>query len=112
MRCLVCSTKEATKDPQLGILACQDCRNRQAKFTKPGSLIEFTSADIKEGRRKYFKSTLQKYRNGELSKEFIDAYPERAQAMIKEKIHTEKEIKQARPVWSDISPAGGIDRTK
>ena len=112
MKCLVCNINDAIKDPQLGYLACQSCRDRQAGFTKPSYPIEFTSQNIKDERKKYFKSTLQKYRGGQLSKEFIDAYPERAQAMIKEKIHTEKEIKQAKPVWGDISPVGGIDRTK
>src|SRR3990167_7271621 len=96
MKCLVCSINDAAKDPQLGYLACQSCRDRQSGFTKPSIQIEFTSGEIKEGRRKYFRSTIQKYREGQLSKEFIDAYPERAQAMIKEGIHTEKEIKQAR----------------
>lgn len=75
-------------------------------------MVEFTSDAIKEGRKKYFKSIIQKYRDGQLSKEFIDAYPERAKAMVKEGIHTEKEIKNAKNVWGDISPAGGLERTK
>ena len=111
MKCLSCNTNDAAKDPQLGYLACQSCRARQAGFTKPSNQIEFTSSDIKEGRRKYFRSTIQKYRDGQLSKEFVDSYPERAKAMIETGIHTEKEIKQAKPVWGDISPAGGVGRT-
>ena len=110
--CPVCNTDLATKDKQFGILPCFFCQNRQSRVQKPYANLEFTSQNIKDERKKYFKSTLQKYRDGQLSKEFIVAYPERAQAMIKEGIHTEKEVKQAKPVWGDISPAGGIERTK
>ena len=112
MLCPNCGTGEAIQDKQFGVLPCKECQDRHNSFARPNNQIEFTSADIKEGRRKYFKSTIQKYRDGQLSKEFIEAYPERAKAMIDQGIHTEKEIKQAKPVWGDISPMGGIGRTK
>src|SRR3990167_9627908 len=108
MKCLVCNINEAQTDKQLGILYCRDCQKRQRSFKKPSSQIEFTSQEIKEGRRKHFKSTIQKYRDGQLSKEFIEAYPERAKAMVKEGIHTEREIKRAKNVWGAISPAPPI----
>ena len=106
MKCLVCTINEATQDKLLGVLPCSDCTTRHSNFKKPSNQIEFTSKEIKEGRKKNFKSTLQKYRNGQLSKEFLEAYPERAKAM------NEKEIKKAKNVWGDITPAGGIGRTK
>ena len=111
-KCPVCNTNKATKDKQLGILPCKSCQTRQSGFKKPNTQVEFTSEDIKEGRKEHFGSIVQKYRDGQLSKEFVDRYPERARAMVKEKIHTEKEIKNAKNVWGDISPMGGIDRTK
>ena len=112
VKCLVCGISEAINDKQLGILPCKKCRDRQANFPKPNTQVEFTSKNIKEGRKEYFKSTIQRYRNGQLSKEFVEAYPERAKSMVEQGIHTEKEIKQAKNVWSDISPMGGIERTK
>jgi len=110
--CPVCNVQEAIKDAQLGVLPCTICRDRQRFIKNPGHQIEFTSQEIREGRRKYGKSILQKYREGELSKEFIEAYPERAKAMVDKGIHTQEEIKRAKPVWKDIEPAGGWGRTK
>ena len=112
IKCPVCGINKALKRPQLGILPCQSCQDRQSGFKRPDIQIEFTSDSIKTGRKEHFKSTLQKYRDGVLSKEFVQAYPERAEAMVKEGIHTEKEIKNAKDVWGDIAPAGGIERTK
>ena len=112
MKCPVCNTNKVTKDKQLGVLPCLECRDRQSGFKSPDQQIEFTSENIKEGRKQHLKSTVQKYRDGQLSKEFIEAYPERTKAMVKEGIHTEREIKNAKNVWGDISPMGGIDRTK
>lgn len=112
MLCPVCSANDAIKDAQLGVLPCESCKTRHSKFKKPDKLHEFTSESIKEGRKKYFKSIVTRYRDGELSKEFVEAYPERAKAMVKEGIHTKKEIKNAKEVWGDISPMGGIKRTK
>lgn len=112
MLCPNCNTGKAIKSPQLGVLPCKGCQERHKSFTKPSRLIEFTSNEIKEGRKAHFKSIVQKYRGGELSKEFVDAYPERAEAMVKEGVHTKKEIKNAKDVWGDISPMGGIGRTK
>lgn len=108
----MCEVGEAINHKHYGILPCSDCQARQINIKKPDVQIEFTSNEIKEGRKQHFKSIIQKYRDGQLSKEFVEAYPERAKAMVKEGIHTEKEIKNAKNVWSDISPMGGIGRTK
>ena len=107
MKCLVCNINDAIKDPQLGYLACQSCRARQAGFTKPSYPIEFTSQNIKDERKKYFKSTIQPWRDGQPSLEYQKAYPEQAGKMFKK--YKKSQIKE---VWKDISPVGGIERTK
>ena len=114
MLCPVCNHNLAIQDRQLGILPCWSCRNRQKEIKKPDRQVEFTSEEIKEGRRKYFASTIQRFRDGQLSRELVERYPERAKAMVEEGIITEKDIKKAKNVWSDIAPLGGdwIDRTK
>lgn len=63
------------------------------------SYIEFAPQNLKESRKEYAKSQLQPYRDGQLSREFIDTYG------TKRISATEKEIKNARPVWSDILPS-------
>lgn len=105
--CSVCNKNEATEYKQLGYLPCQSCQDRQRLISGPNTQIEFTTGEIKEGRRKYFKSIIQPWREGVPSKEYADAYPEQAKKMFKK--HKKSEIKN---VWSDISPAGGIERTK
>ncbi len=107
MLCPVCSQNEAIRDKTLGILPCLVCKERQSNINKPYSNVEFTTEEVREGRRKYFKSTIQPWREGVPSKEYQDAYPERANKMFKK--YKKSEIKN---VWSDIAPSGGIGRTK
>jgi hypothetical protein len=55
---------------------------------------------VKDERPKYAKSTLQPFRQGEASAEFIEAYPE-----VSKKMFTTKERLTAKEVWkNDISP--------
>ncbi len=107
MLCTVCDINEATKDKILGVLPCSDCTNRHKEFKKPSNQIEFTSQEIKEGRKQNFKSTLQPWRDGQPSLEYARAYPEQAKKMFNK--YKKSEIKE---VWKDVSPIGGIDRTK
>lgn len=58
---------------------------------------EFIGEAAKEDRKKYFKSALQPYRSGVLSKEYIDAHGTKG---IKA---TQKQIRNAKNVWSDLS---------
>lgn len=62
------------------------------------SYVEFVPERIKESRKEFAKSQIQPFRNGELSKEFIDTYG------TKHVSATPKEIKNAKPVWKDILP--------
>jgi hypothetical protein len=54
---------------------------------------------IKEERKVHFKDTLQPWRDGEPSREYIQQYPEQAK-----KTFTEKQLKTARNVWSEATP--------
>lgn len=60
---------------------------------------EFTTDSIREQRKKYSKDLLQPFRSGEVSKEYLDAYPEAKSGMIKEGIITETQAKKAKNVW-------------
>ena len=55
---------------------------------------EFIPQRIKDDREKFAKSTLQPWREGNPSAEFIEAYPERAKKMF-----TVKERLTAKEVW-------------
>lgn len=64
---------------------------------RPENPHEFTSESIREGRRQYFKTALQPWRQHTASKEFIETYPEESKEMF-----TQKEIKHAKEVWNDL----------
>jgi len=55
------------------------------------------SAETKEDRKKYFKTLLQPFRGGELSREFAEAYPKEVKQMA-----SEQEIKNSKYVWKDL----------
>jgi hypothetical protein len=93
MLCPVCNLEEASKHPILGCLPCLDCKARRDTQTRPDP-VEFTTNDIRVGRREFSKDIIQPFRGNEASKEFIEAYPAKAAKMF-----TPKEIKKAVNVW-------------
>ncbi len=67
-----------------------------SKHFKPSGALEAVTGQIAEDREKYFNSTLQPYRQGELSKEYIEAHGTKG-------IHVSKEeAKKAKYVWKDL----------
>jgi len=68
------------------------------KHFQPSPSREFVPQAVKNDRVKYFNSLLKPWRGGEASKEFLEAYPNKAK-----KIFSQKEIKSAKNVWSDLS---------
>lgn len=89
-----------------GLLNCIECRDRQARLSKPDYQIEFTSEDIKSQRREYFKSTIQPFRSGELSKEYLEVHGTKGIQASAE------EIANAKPVWTDLAGYENRKRTK
>lgn len=55
---------------------------------------EFVPQRVVEERKAYAKDTVQPWRAGEPSREFIETYPKRAAKMF-----TPKELRKARPTW-------------
>jgi len=58
------------------------------------SYPELIPKRTKAERKRFFKDTLQPYRQGELSKEYVDAYPNKAKEMA-----TKEEISKAKDIW-------------
>jgi hypothetical protein len=70
-----------------------------SKYFKP-SVKEWIPDRIKEDRDNHFKDTIQPWRDNEPSREYQEAYPDRAKKMF-----TEKERKTSKYVWRDIAPS-------
>lgn len=61
---------------------------------------EFVDETTKENRVKYAGDIIPQWRQGVLSKEFVDRYPKRIKGQIKEGILTKEQVKKAKKVWS------------
>lgn len=58
-----------------------------------------TALKHNDQRAKHQKDLLQPFRSGELSKEFVDEYPDQTKKMIDDKAITKSEANQAKEVW-------------
>lgn len=65
---------------------------------------EFTTNQIKEDRLTYANDMLQSHRGGELSREFLEAHPNRAKQMIRDGAITKEEVKKSKYVWHKDVP--------
>ena len=63
------------------------------------SYPEFTTKAIKEGREKFAADMVQETRGGQLSREFVELYPDRIRGKIKEGLLTKKQVKDSKYVW-------------
>lgn len=73
---------------------------------------EFVPKRIKDDRVKYLKSQIQSHRGGELSKEFVQLYPEKTKGMIKAGVVTKEQVKRAKRVWKDLPNYANIEKTQ
>ena len=81
MKCLICNQRKAVKIDPFGWMPCRICRKRQQEIAKPKVSIEVTTESIKEDRKKYADTIVQSFRQGQLAKEFVEAYPDRVKEM-------------------------------
>lgn len=59
--------------------------------------LEWVPQKVKDDRVQHAKDTIQPWRGGTASKEFVRQYPEQAN-----KIFSKKEIKKSKCVWKDV----------
>lgn len=97
MKCNICHIGKARIHPRYGLLPCLSCEKKQASLRSPLTPVEFTSESIKEQRKAYRKDFLPMHNRGELDKGFVERYGAKK---AKEHGFTDKEIKNARYVWS------------
>ena len=66
--------------------------------------IEVTTDEIRRERITHAPDMIQRYRGGELSREFTKLHPEVTKGMVKEGVITQKQVDNARNVWSKDVP--------
>jgi hypothetical protein len=105
--CRLCGNTGGQVHPELGIMPCRACETEQNAKWKPNvPMPEFIPTKIKDDRKKYFKTLLQPHRGGENSREYAEAYPEKAKEMW-----GEEGVKKSKYVWSDLSGWNTRDRS-
>ncbi len=65
------------------------------------SMVEFVPSEMKEARKQYADEQVQPYRQGELSREFVNLHPDKVKGMVKSGIVTKQQVKQSKHVWKN-----------
>lgn len=68
---------------------------------KTSFMVSCTKSRIQDQRREHRKFLTQPFRDGQVSKEYLDYYPGQKEKMIKEGIITKKQADNAKEVWKD-----------
>ena len=76
------------------------------KWTRVKGKTEWVDETTKEQRKEYFNSTLQPYREGQLSKEYLEAHGTKG---IKP---TQSQIKNAKHTWKDLDGWSTREKSK
>jgi hypothetical protein len=87
-----------------GIQPCQKCIDESIRVRKVSAYPEFVPDYIKKDREKNITDQLQSHRSGYLSREFVEAYPNRVKGMIKEGVITKKDVIKSKYVWKGDVP--------
>lgn len=77
------------------IFECPRCHARMDVHFSTG-YPEMVPERVKEDRRAHFKSLIQPYRNGQLSREYVEAYGTKGIRATKD------EVRRSKYVWQDI----------
>lgn len=93
MKCPNCNTRKAVKTKDFGYTFCKVCRRKEKLNPKSG--VEFTTDNIKNQRREYKKDIIQPFRDGVLSKEYLETYGTSGIKADKD------QIKHSKYVWKD-----------
>jgi ribosome-binding protein aMBF1 (putative translation factor) len=99
MICLICGKGNSINIQPYGLMPCLDCQKRQRNLTKPKQAIEVTTSQIKEDRKIFKSDIVQPFRDSNLSREFVEAYPDKVKQMVTEGHITEREVKESKAVW-------------
>lgn len=92
MICLNCNKGKALFVHPIGWTYCKKCNDKH-KLEKAKETIEMTTGDIKEERIIYSKDTVQPFREGVLSKEYLRVNGTKGINATKD------DIRNAREVW-------------
>ncbi len=94
LKCPTCKTNKGELHPQFGLIACKKCRTREQPISE--RTYEVVPDRIKEQYKSHKKQTIQPFRNGQVSKEYIEEYGTKHIEV------TDEEVKNSKYVWNDL----------
>ena len=87
---------------------CHDCGD----FSALGEYPEFVPQRVHDERRKHLADQIQSHRQGDLSREFVELYPEKIEDMVKHGTVTQDDVKNAKNVWQELPNIHNVKKTK
>lgn len=81
---------------------CEECLGYRIKVNSDSFQSVGRQEYFDGERKKYFNSLVQPFRYGELSKEYVEAYPKETIKMLKQNAITQKEIDNAKYQFKDL----------
>lgn len=84
------------------VMPCQKCKEESNALPPIPKPHDFTTDEIRDARKSHKKQLLQPWRGGEISKEYLDAYPEQKKEMVKQGVITQKQADTAKEVWKGV----------
>lgn len=97
--CPSCHIGKAKLHPIYGLLPCAKCQKKHQQLVSAKDQVEFTSDSIKLQRQTYRSDYLPMHNRGYLDKGWLDKYGAKK---AKQHGFSEKEIKNAKYVWSGV----------
>jgi len=79
---------------------CPRCKETYTVATHHGPL-DMVPDEMKEARKQYADEQVQPYRQGQLSREFVNLHPDKVKGMVKSGIVTKQQVKQSKHVWKN-----------
>lgn len=97
MKCPNCNKHNAVIDSQYGVTFCLTCRKKETDTPKLG--YEFTTESIKGQRREYMRDIEQPWRDGILSREYLEEYGTQGIEATEEDINNAKYTNKGQKGW-------------
>jgi len=70
--CPNCNERSAKTHKTYGVLPCEVCTTARRNVLQPAASVEFTTEEIKKSRKEYKHDIIAPFRQGEVSKEYLD----------------------------------------
>ena len=87
---------------------CHDCGD----FSAVGGYPEFVPQRVHDERREHLADQIQSHRQGVLSKEWMELYPDRAKGSIDSGTISQDDVKKAEYTWKDLPNYNNLKKTK